>query len=910
MLFDEAIQHYGSGAPDNKRPGFSRDLLLQVCEAEAKARKTDAPGSRESLNQMVVDFTKALAAFLRAEPLPPPITAVAGPTAPARGAVGRRGRLFLHVGFLEAPRTARRLPAPVALTGRDAERARLRALLMADPLPPYIALLGVPGIGRTALAVAVAHELLDEETFEEAVLYRFDPADEPASVRDVLVSLTGFARNGAPQPAEATLCEIYLTTLAKHRTIIILDDMPDGWPLERLEPPRGSVVLLTALHAVRLPGAAEFPLAPLARSAAIRFLLDLEPRLRETFPTYEEDYHRWRIFGKVTPRPHPTAASKLADVCAYTPAELRTAATALRERPDMGVHAFLVWYEQRLTARDGAASSATAARDAAFWPAYVPLGDNEQRAFRALSVFADAFSAAAAKCVIDDPDGAAFIELRRVGLVQTGPEDGLYVLAPPLRLFGQRRFAADADRAMVLHRFASYYVVAGEQEIMRGGFRLDRVGRRIVANFEAAQRAAVECQDAELIAHFGYVAAYAHPPTAEVWLTAAAEAVRTLANPELLLHIAIGQIKYYRVFDLERALRAAEEALVAVPVAEDDDAAVSDLPEYIERRRDRIAHKGMRIARALGRARTVTALGLERLKQPNVVKSVEHDTFPVLMAEAYLSLGDLSAALEWARSAVVDASVIQNPIYRANALIVWGRALLAARRRGDAREMFDAALALYPDAFRAREGDAHTDELAREDWTDSEWSRLRDAYADHAKLHPALVAYTLRTLFVRDIRKLARRCDIIAEHLNTVRLHMPALYVDYGRLLLYVARRGNHDDYAASAVGWFTFAVGLYAERGVDDLLRSEGIDMTAVPADDSEYLLAIATTPFLHMHDLRAVGNAYCYRAEAFLLLDDPRNARADFELAQRVLTPIESPLLPRIAQRLRALEARSVDL
>src|SRR5947199_10495843 len=71
----------------------------------------------------------------------------------------------------------RELPRPVAdFTGREAELATLRALL-AGPQPgagrPVVvsAIDGMGGIGKSALAIQVAHELTDSGAFPDGQLY-------------------------------------------------------------------------------------------------------------------------------------------------------------------------------------------------------------------------------------------------------------------------------------------------------------------------------------------------------------------------------------------------------------------------------------------------------------------------------------------------------------------------------------------------------------------------------------------------------------------------------------------------------------------------------------------------------------------------------------------------------------------
>jgi tetratricopeptide (TPR) repeat protein/transcriptional regulator with XRE-family HTH domain len=63
------------------------------------------------------------------------------------------------------------LPAPVQLVGRDAELARIRQRLFAGDAVALTALNGLPGVGKTSLAVALAHDPEVRAHFSDGILW-------------------------------------------------------------------------------------------------------------------------------------------------------------------------------------------------------------------------------------------------------------------------------------------------------------------------------------------------------------------------------------------------------------------------------------------------------------------------------------------------------------------------------------------------------------------------------------------------------------------------------------------------------------------------------------------------------------------------------------------------------------------
>ena len=147
----------------------------------------------------------------------------------------------------------RQLPAAVTgFAGREQPLARLDDLLAAhtaDRTATVAAVLGPPGIGKTALAVHWAHRTADR--FPDGQLYAnlrgFDPAGPPASPAEVVRGFLG-ALGMAPEQIPAGFAGqvgLYRSLVADRRVLVVLDNAGDADQVRMLLPggPRCFVVV-------------------------------------------------------------------------------------------------------------------------------------------------------------------------------------------------------------------------------------------------------------------------------------------------------------------------------------------------------------------------------------------------------------------------------------------------------------------------------------------------------------------------------------------------------------------------------------------------------------------------------------------------------------------------------------------
>lgn len=211
------------------------------------------------------------------------------------------------------------LPAAVSdLTGREDELGRLvRALTERRTGTPVICVVsGMPGVGKTALAVRAAHD--HRAAFPDGQLYvnLRGAGPSPVEPRDALARfLRALGVSGAAMPETVDeRAEMYRAKLYGRRVLVLLDDAADEGQVEPLIPAcAGCAVLITSRRRLTaLPAAHRLALDVLAEEDAVRLL------------------------GAVTGRPRfglDPAARDIAALCGFLPLALRIAGARLAARP-------------------------------------------------------------------------------------------------------------------------------------------------------------------------------------------------------------------------------------------------------------------------------------------------------------------------------------------------------------------------------------------------------------------------------------------------------------------------------------------------------------------------------------------------------------------------------------------------
>ncbi|WP_031164989.1 AfsR/SARP family transcriptional regulator [Streptomyces durhamensis] len=171
----------------------------------------------------------------------------------------------------QTPRPAQLPPPPAQFTGRDDARRALRNALTEPPAPaPAIAVIsGMAGVGKSALALDVAHGL--RERFPDGQLYvnlhGATPGMTPLTSAQALAALLrdlGAEPRSIPEHPDAAAA-LLRSLLAPARVLLVLDDAASAAQVRPLLPagPGCAVIVTSRSPLTALDGARRFPLAPL-----------------------------------------------------------------------------------------------------------------------------------------------------------------------------------------------------------------------------------------------------------------------------------------------------------------------------------------------------------------------------------------------------------------------------------------------------------------------------------------------------------------------------------------------------------------------------------------------------------------------------------------------------------------------
>jgi hypothetical protein len=185
--------------------------------------------------------------------------------------------------------------------------------VVTTPGPRFALVSGGPGVGRTALAVHVAHRVRDR--FPDGQVYA--DLDHPDGVLPADAVLGRLLRSlGTTNPPEGRdeRAALLRADLAARRVLVVLDNVASEAQVRPLLTTyaRGAVLVTSRRDLVALPGAHAVRLAPLTANAACQLLS--------------------RLVGNRV-RAAPAATRAVADACARLPLALRIAGTWLLTRP-------------------------------------------------------------------------------------------------------------------------------------------------------------------------------------------------------------------------------------------------------------------------------------------------------------------------------------------------------------------------------------------------------------------------------------------------------------------------------------------------------------------------------------------------------------------------------------------------
>lgn len=365
-------------------------------------------------------------------------------------------------------------PAIPDFTARDAEVARLCSLLRSEPAAGacrVLSVAGLGGVGKTALAVHVAH--LVRERFRDGQLYvdLRGAGQSPRRPGEVLEQfLLALGTTAVPDGVEERAA-LYRSMLDGRRVLVLLDNAADEAQVRPLLAGAGCAHLVTSRNQLLgLEGAHTVVLDVLCAAESAALL--------------------GRIAG-VDRVAGGGAVERIGSACGGLPLAIRIAAARLAARPHWAPAALADLLADERERLDELRAGDLEVR-ASFSLSYQMLDEAQRRAFRALATLTTPdFPGWPLAALLGDGDGATDSDLRRARvlveqlvdtqLLQISGLDGAgqvrYRIHDLLRAYGRERAVAEdaaADRRAALLRVLSGWLALAERadELLPSGEHL------------------------------------------------------------------------------------------------------------------------------------------------------------------------------------------------------------------------------------------------------------------------------------------------------------------------------------------------------------------------------------------------------------------------------------------------------
>lgn len=353
-------------------------------------------------------------------------------------------------------------PAVADFTGRERQVAWLEETLRAGGhgsgrAVAISALQGRGGVGKTTLAVHVAHRLTD--TFADGQLYlnlrgaQADPVD-PAHALARLLRALGVSESVIPDDLDER-AELYRSRIAGRRCLVVLDNAASEAQVRPLLPgtPSSAVLVTSRRRLTGLEGTR---------------LIDLD-----VFEPEHATELLARIAGAERIAAEPVAAREVAELCGHLPLAVRIAGARLAARPHWRIAQLVERLADERRRLDELVVGDLEVR-ASIGLSYMSLGNDARRAFRLLGLLdapdiANWVVAALLDCRIEKASDD-IEELVAAHLVEVADTDATgavrYRLHDLVRLYARERASdeeTDGDRRAALVRALGAWLALAEQ---------------------------------------------------------------------------------------------------------------------------------------------------------------------------------------------------------------------------------------------------------------------------------------------------------------------------------------------------------------------------------------------------------------------------------------------------------------
>ncbi|MDQ3651205.1 MAG: tetratricopeptide repeat protein [Acidobacteriota bacterium] len=416
----------------------------------------------------------------------------------------------------------KQLPAtPRDFIGREAELDDLRQALRRGLR--ILGVQGMGGVGKTALALKLAHEFKDQYADAQIYLDFKGVGPQPLSPAEVMWHVVSSFQPEMKRPDDDQLPAWYNSLLDDKRVLLFYDNAKNAAQIAPLLPPKHCLLLVTSRKHFTLRGMFDKNLDEMTEADAEKLLLRIAPQIGRH-------------------------ATSMAEQCGYLPIALCAAASALKAKRSLSPEDYLKRLrdnKERLKLRDEVRELTV---EACFSLSYELLNEELQRRWRMLAIFPTDFDAPAAAAVWQtDVDAAkhTLAELEEYSLLEWEETARRYSLHDLARDFADTRLSVtEREQAGLLH--SAHYLqilstagdlyLKGSETIAEGLSLFDNERINIEAGQEwAATRFAGDDQAAQLCNRYAYAGVYVlnlrqHPHAFIHWQESALHAARKLRN--------------------------------------------------------------------------------------------------------------------------------------------------------------------------------------------------------------------------------------------------------------------------------------------------------------------------------------------------------------------------------------------
>ena len=625
------------------------------------------------------------------------------------------------------------LPQPPAdFTGRE----ELIAQLLADfekgkgatiTGQPIHGLVGMGGIGKTALGLVVAHQL--KKDYPDAQIFLdLKGTTTPLSATDIMRHVILSFEPGMDLRTldETGMANTYQSVLHGKRVLLFLDNARSADQIATLRPPETCALLVTSRWTFGVPGLKSRHIGVISQENAEKFLLELCPRIGDQ-------------------------ASELAKACAYLPLALRIAGSFLAVNGHWDAPKYIAQLndrKRRLTTLKQSLTGAELTTEpdllATFELSYNQLSEEIQKRWRILGVFPTSFNISAVGAMWGlDPEGdeAATVlgSLLRYSLLDYDETFSRYSLHDLLVDFSRMKMENQEEVVAKISHSVYYVRVLADinQMYLRGqenillGLRLYDTER---INFETGQRTSVfyleethvAAQACNRYARQGAINGLRLMPKDRIkWLEAGLRAARFLEDKAAEgAHLGNLGNAYYGLGEVRKAIEFHEGCLAIARELGDrrwEGGALGNLGiSYANLGKIRKAieyhEQALAIARETGDRRwegaTLGNLGNAYYGLGEVRKAIEFHKGHLAIARelgdrrgegnalgnlgnAYHNLGEPRKAIEYHEQALAIASEISDRLGEGNALFNVGLALYDLKEKNRAINLVKSALEIY-----------------------------------------------------------------------------------------------------------------------------------------------------------------------------------------------------------------------